>query len=104
MGPYWPSREPDMDLSTLVILLVIAGLCGAIGASLAGHSHVGCLGSIALGFIGAMLGMWLARHMQLPEMFDLHVGTEQFPVFWSIVGSALFVGLLSFFTRPPRPF
>ena len=93
-----------MTLSALLILLLIAGFCGAIGASLAGHGHVGCLGSIALGFIGAMFGMWLARHMQLPEMFDVHVGTEQFPVFWSIVGSALFVGLLSFFTRPPRYF
>lgn len=96
--------QPHLTLSALLILLVIAGFCGAIGASLAGHGRVGCLGSIALGFIGAMLGMWLARRMQLPEMFDVHVGTEQFPVFWSIVGSALLVGVLSFFTRPPRGF
>ncbi len=92
-----------MTFMALLILLAIAGLCGAVGASLAGHGRVGCLGSIALGFIGAMLGMWLARRMQLPEMFDVRVGTEPFPVFWSIVGSALFVGLLSF-TRPPRYF
>ena len=93
-----------MTITALLILLAIAGLCGSIGASLAGHGRIGCLGSIALGFIGAMLGVWLARRLQLPELFDVHVGSENFPVFWSIVGSALFVGFLGLLTRPPRRF
>jgi uncharacterized membrane protein YeaQ/YmgE (transglycosylase-associated protein family) len=93
-----------VTLTTLIVLLVISGLCGSIGAGLAGHKNAGCIGSIALGFVGALIGMWLARHFRLPEIFDVHIGRETFPVVWSIVGSALFVGVLSMLTRPPRYF
>lgn len=93
-----------MTLTSLLILLVISGLCGSIGAGLAGLRDAGCLGSIALGFIGALLGAWIARKLHLPEVFSIHVGGEKFPVVWSVVGSSLFVGVLSFLTRPRRLF
>ncbi|HLK36658.1 MAG TPA: hypothetical protein VKU41_07880 [Polyangiaceae bacterium] len=89
-----------MTLTGLIILLVIAGVCGSIGSGLAGHRNTGCIGSIALGFVGAFLGLWLARTLHLPELYVLHIGREAFPVAWSIVGAALFVGVLSFLTRP----
>jgi uncharacterized membrane protein YeaQ/YmgE (transglycosylase-associated protein family) len=88
-----------MTLLHLVILLVVAGVCGSIGRGLAGYSHGGCLGSIALGFIGALLGVWIARALHLPEVLVWRVGGEPFPVLWSIVGSALFVAVLSALTR-----
>lgn len=93
-----------MTLGSLLILFVIAGVCGAIGRSIVGYSHTGCLGSIALGFIGALLGSWVARHLHLPELFTIEVGRERFPVVWSIIGSALFVAVLSIFTRPRRDY
>jgi uncharacterized membrane protein YeaQ/YmgE (transglycosylase-associated protein family) len=89
-----------MTTTGLLILLVIAGISGSIGSGLAGQRNAGCLGSIALGFIGAMLGMWLARWLRLPEVFSIRVGRESFPVVWSVLGSALFVGVLSYLTRP----
>ena len=88
-----------MTLASFLVLLLVAGICGSIGRALAGYSHVGCLGSIALGFIGALLGVWLARLLHLPEVFTWRVGHEAFPVLWSIVGSALFVAVLSALTR-----
>lgn len=88
-----------MTLTSLLILLLIAGVCGAIGSSIAGHSRTGCIGSIALGFIGALLGSWLARQLRLPEIFAIRVAGETFPVIWSIIGSAVFVAILSLFTR-----
>lgn len=91
-----------MTLSAFIVLLIIAGICGAIGQALAGYSHGGCLGSIALGFIGALLGSWIARQLRLPELFVIRVGGEAFPVVWSIAGSALFVAVLSLFTRRRR--
>ena len=87
-----------MSLTSFAVLLVIAGICGTIGRALARYSNVGCLGSIALGFIGALLGSWIARHLHLPEMLRIRVGGESFPVVWSIVGSALFVAVLSLLT------
>jgi uncharacterized membrane protein YeaQ/YmgE (transglycosylase-associated protein family) len=87
-----------LTVVSIVVLCVIAGVCGAIGAVLARRSEVGCVGSIALGFIGALLGTWIARQMHLPEVLTIRVGGESFPVVWSIVGSALFVGVLSLLT------
>jgi uncharacterized membrane protein YeaQ/YmgE (transglycosylase-associated protein family) len=88
-----------MTLTALLLLLLVSGVCGAIGSAIAGHSHVGCLGSIALGLIGAALGMWIARQLRLPPVLVWRLGGESFPVVWSIAGSALFVGILSLLTR-----
>ena len=41
-----------MTLLGFLLLLLIASICGSIGAAIAGHSSRGCLTSIALGFIG----------------------------------------------------
>ena len=89
----------NLTLMSLLILLLVAGVCGAIGQAVAGQSRGGLLTSIALGFIGALLGMWIAGHFHLPEYFTLNVDGEKFPIIWSIVGAALFVALLSLFTR-----
>ena len=88
-----------VTLGSMIILLVISGICGAVGRSIAGGSRTGCLGSIALGFIGALLGSWIARQLRLPELVTLSVGGERFPVIWSIIGASLFVAVLSIFTR-----
>jgi uncharacterized membrane protein YeaQ/YmgE (transglycosylase-associated protein family) len=55
--------------------------------------------SIALGFVGALLGMWMARQMGLPELFAIQIGTTSFPIVWSIIGSALFVAVIALITR-----
>ena len=88
-----------MDLWSLLILLLVAGICGAIGQAIVGYSRGGCLVSIALGFIGALLGMWLAGALGLPELFAVNIGGKNFPIVWSIIGSALFVAILSLITR-----
>jgi uncharacterized membrane protein YeaQ/YmgE (transglycosylase-associated protein family) len=88
-----------MDLLDWLVLLLIAGVCGTLGQAISGFSRGGCLVSIALGFIGALIGLWLARQLNLPELFAVQVGTKQFPVIWSIVGSAIFVAIISLLTR-----
>jgi uncharacterized membrane protein YeaQ/YmgE (transglycosylase-associated protein family) len=84
-----------MTLVDLVVLLVIAGVCGSIGQAIVGYSHAGCLGSIAVGFVGALLGTWIARAFRFPEILTIHVGTQAYPVVWSVIGAALFVGAIS---------
>jgi uncharacterized membrane protein YeaQ/YmgE (transglycosylase-associated protein family) len=88
-----------MDLVHLLILVLVAGICGALGQAITGFTRGGCLVSIALGFIGAVIGMWLGRNLGLPEIFSLQVGTASFPIVWSIIGSALFVAIVSLLTR-----
>lgn len=87
-----------MSWTGLVILAVIAGICGAIAQALAGYTRGGCLMSVVLGFIGAAIGRWLAAEFHLPELFPLNVGGVDFPILWSIIGAALFVAVINFLT------
>lgn len=91
-----------MTLGGLLLLLIIAGICGSLAQALAGYSHGGCLVSIALGFVGAVLGTWLAHTMGLPELLTIQVGGQGFPIVWSIIGAALFVAVLNLARRPPK--
>ena len=88
-----------MGLIDLLVLLLIAGVCGALGQTIGGRSRGGCLVSIALGFIGALLGGWIARRAGLPELLPVDVGGMYFPIVWSIIGAALFVAVISLITR-----
>ena len=88
-----------MTLFDLVVLLIVGGICGSLGQAIAGYSRGGCLVSIALGFVGALIGMWLARLMGLPELIPVHIGGTSFPIIWSIIGSALFVAVITLITR-----
>ena len=91
-----------MTLTHFLILLLIAGICGSIGRAIAGYSHGGCLVSIALGFIGAIVGSWLADALHLPHLFQMRIANENFPIIWSIIGSALFVAVISLITGRRR--
>ena len=88
-----------MTLFDLLILLLIAGICGSLGQAISGYSRGGCLVAIALGFIGALIGLWVARALGLPELFPVNIGGTRFPIIWSIIGSALFVAVISFISR-----
>ncbi len=77
-----------------LILLLVAAICGAIGRAIAGGTRGGCLVSIAVGFIGALLGSWLARKMHLPDLLAISIEHHPFPVIWSIIGAALFVAIV----------
>jgi uncharacterized membrane protein YeaQ/YmgE (transglycosylase-associated protein family) len=85
-----------------LVLVVVAAVVGSIGQALAGYSRGGCLISAVVGFIGALLGTWLSRELGLPELFTVNIDGEPFPIVWSIIGSALFAGVLSLMSSRRR--
>ena len=91
-----------MTLVSFLLLLLVAGVCGSLSQGLTGYSHGGCLVSIALGFVGAILGTWLAHLMGLGEILAIQFGNQSFPIVWSIIGAALFVALLNLLSRRRR--
>ena len=90
-----------MTLLELLILLLVAGLAGGIGQALGGYSRGGCVVSIALGFIGALIGRWLAGLLGLPVLFAISIGGTGFPIVWAILGAALFVAFVNLFAVRP---
>jgi len=89
-----------MSVLHLFLLFLVAGVAGSLGQAIAGYSRGGCLVSIALGFIGALIGSWLARVLGLPKVFVITIDGQPFPVIWATLGAALFVAVLGLFSRP----
>ncbi|MDH3267569.1 MAG: GlsB/YeaQ/YmgE family stress response membrane protein [Ignavibacteria bacterium] len=82
----------------ILISLIIAGIAGSIARSLSGFSRGGCIISIVVGFIGAMIGTWLARELQLPDPFVLEIRGTNYNLLWTIIGAVIFTAILSFIT------
>jgi len=89
-------------LPGLILLIVIAAICGAIGKAIAGGARGGLIVSTVLGFIGAVIGPWVAAQLKLPEPFTVNISGHPFPVLWSIIGAALFVAVVHLFSRGRR--
>jgi len=91
-----------MSLIDFAVLLAVAGVCGALGQMISGHSRGGCLVTIAIGFIGAVIGKWLAQKLGLSEILAIKIGSEPFPIIWTIIGSALFVAIIGLLSTSKR--
>jgi uncharacterized membrane protein YeaQ/YmgE (transglycosylase-associated protein family) len=91
-----------MTVLEFLILIVVAAICGAIGQAIAGYSLGGMVITTVVGFIGALLGTWMARAIGLPELLMVNIGGEPFPIVWAIIGSAVFAAIVALFTRRPR--
>jgi uncharacterized membrane protein YeaQ/YmgE (transglycosylase-associated protein family) len=89
----------NLSVESLIILLIVGGVVGVIAQKLAGYSRGGCLTSIAIGFIGALIGSWAVKQFGLPEVYTLNVGHTNFPIVWAIIGAAVFVALLGLLSR-----
>lgn len=88
-----------MSILGFLLLLLIAAVAGAIGQSIAGYSLGGCLVSIVVGFIGALIGTWLASVLDLTYILPVTIEGETFPILWAIIGSALFTIVVGLLTR-----
>ncbi len=92
-----------MDILGLLILLLIAGICGVIAEMIVGFSPGGFLISIVVGIIGAYLGSWLAGVLGLPPVLRVSslipgsAGTLDFDIVWSILGAILLLLIVSLF-------
>lgn len=84
----------NFTLVGLLVYLVIAGVCGAIGRAIGGGTRGGIFVSIAIGFIGSIVGAYASQALHLPELWTIRVEGHPFPIVWSIIGAALFVAII----------
>lgn len=45
--------------------------------------------SAAVGFVGAIIGRWIANELEFPQLWTVNIDGEPFPIIWSIIGAAL---------------
>jgi uncharacterized membrane protein YeaQ/YmgE (transglycosylase-associated protein family) len=83
-----------LSLVELLLLILIAAIVGGIGREIAGSTRGGLITSIVVGFIGALIGPWIAAQLHLGEPLVVRIDGHPFPILWSIVGASLFVALI----------
>lgn len=87
------------SLISLLILLVIAGICGVIAEWIVGFSPGGFVVSVIIGLLGAYIGSWLALRIGLPPILNVTQLVPgaflPFDIVWAILGSILLLFIIS---------
>ena len=84
-----------MTFIDFVILFIIAAIIGSLARKVVGLEKGGCIVSAIVGFIGAIIGTWLGREYNLPEIWSPTIRDMNYPVVWSLMGAILFTIVLS---------
>jgi uncharacterized membrane protein YeaQ/YmgE (transglycosylase-associated protein family) len=88
-----------MTLVGFLLLIVVGGICGAIAELIVGFSPGGFLASVAIGFLGALLGTWLAVELRLPHVFSVTIEGHHIEIVWAVLGAIVLLLVLSLFRR-----
>jgi uncharacterized membrane protein YeaQ/YmgE (transglycosylase-associated protein family) len=88
-----------MSVVDLLLLLLVGAICGAIAEMIVGFSPGGFLASVAIGFLGALIGTWLAGQIGLPSVLAVRIGGYTIEILWAILGAIILLLVISFFRR-----
>src|SRR5258708_38649811 len=82
---------PSFTVPTILVTLFIAIVIGFLAQLVVGYTHIGFLGHILVGIIGAFVGAFLAAWLKLPNILVI-AGID---VVWTFVGSAVLLAILA---------
>jgi uncharacterized membrane protein YeaQ/YmgE (transglycosylase-associated protein family) len=86
-----PVTIPAITIPSFVVTIIIAALCGALAQLVVGYTRGGCIMSLLVGLVGALVGSWLAGALGMPVILPI-AGID---VVWTIFGAAIFTAILS---------
>ena len=82
---------PAFTVPSFVVTIIIAALCGAVAQLVVGFTRGGCITSLVVGLIGAILGSWLAGQLHMPAILAI-AGID---IIWTIIGAAILTAALT---------
>ena len=91
-----------MNWIDLTLIAAVAIVCGTVAQLTSGYSRGGCIVNLAIGFLGALAGVVVARSLNAPLIYDLQVQSTKFPIIYSIVGSVFFLAAIGLLVKPGR--
>jgi uncharacterized membrane protein YeaQ/YmgE (transglycosylase-associated protein family) len=91
-----------MNLIDLVLMVVVAIVCGSIAQLTSSYSRGGWIVNLGVGFLGAMAGVAISRLLHAPKIYDLTVQAIDFPIMYAIIGSVFFLAAIGFLVKPGR--
>ena len=91
-----------MNLSDLLLVVLVAIVCGSIAQLTSGYSRGGWIVNLGIGFFGALAGVVVSRSLNAPEIYNLKMQSVNFPIMYSIIGSVFFLAAIGFFVKPGR--
>lgn len=83
-----------MSIVGFLLLLVVGAICGAIAEVIVGWSPGGFLASAVVGFLGAMIGSYIAPQIGLPSLLAVHIEGHSIEVVWSVLGAIVLLAVL----------
>lgn len=76
-----------MTLVGFLLLMLVGAVVGALAQVIVGFSAGGFIASIVVGFLGALIGTWIAREVGLPELFSVTVDGHTVHLLWAVLGA-----------------
>lgn len=91
-----------MSLVDLLLIFLVAIICGTVAQLTSGYSRGGWIVNLGIGFLGALAGAIVARSFVVPKIYDVKIGAVDFPIMYAIIGSVFFLAAIGFFIKPGR--
>jgi uncharacterized membrane protein YeaQ/YmgE (transglycosylase-associated protein family) len=88
-----------MTVEEIIILLVVAAVLGVVAQRMLGYKLGGFFASVVLGFLGGLLGKFMASRFPLPLNFNIEIGDTKFQVVWSVLGTLLVTFIVGFIAK-----
>lgn len=89
-----------MTLLEVLFLLAVGGLAGVLSQISLGLSFGGLLTDAGIGFLGGLIGSWVPRLANVPDLVILRMSCVEFPVLWAMLGGLTCIALLRRLAEP----
>lgn len=89
-----------MQSADFIMIALVAIVCGSIAQLTSSYSRGGWIVNWGIAFFGALAGVVISRELSAPVIYDVQYRSVDFPIVYSLVGSALFVAALGFLVKP----